>query len=182
AGIVDVKGKLHQKILSYEVIASDEDLPALVREYPYFLIALGQIQSAQKRVERFDDVKQLGAELPAIVSPLAYVSQHAVIHEGSIVMHNAFVNANAQIGRNCIINSAATIEHDTLIGDHCHISTGAIVNGDVRVGAGTFVGSNSVINQTLRIAPETVIGAGSVVVRPLDKAGTYAGNPARKIT
>ncbi len=49
-GIVDVPEKLHQKILSYEIIATDSDLPNLVREYEFFLVTTGQIKSPVKRI------------------------------------------------------------------------------------------------------------------------------------
>jgi FlaA1/EpsC-like NDP-sugar epimerase len=48
AGIVDLPEKLHQKILGYEVIATDEDLPRLADEYGNFLITLGQIKTPEK--------------------------------------------------------------------------------------------------------------------------------------
>ncbi len=75
AGIVDVSEKLHQKILGYEIIATDDDLPDLVKEYENFLITLGQIKSPEKRIRIFQALKESGAKLPIIVSPLAYVSR-----------------------------------------------------------------------------------------------------------
>jgi sugar O-acyltransferase (sialic acid O-acetyltransferase NeuD family) len=180
-GIIDIKEKLHQKIFEYEIIACDDDLSDLMREYEYVFLTLGHIKSAQKRIEKFKVLKQLGATFPVIISPLAYVSPHAQIHEGTIVMHHAFVNVSAFIGRNCIVNSGAIIEHDAYIGDHCHISTRTVVNGEVRVGERSFVGSNSVIKNTMSIVPDTIIGAGSVVIKPIDEAGTYGGNPAKRI-
>jgi len=73
AGIVDVPEKLHQKILGYEIIATDDDLPRLAEEYVNFLITLGQIKSPDKRIRLFDEVKRLGGRLPVIISPMAYV-------------------------------------------------------------------------------------------------------------
>lgn len=35
----------------------------------------------------------MGGKLPVIISPLAYVSKHAGIEEGTIVMHYALENA-----------------------------------------------------------------------------------------
>ena len=130
-GIVDVPEKLHQKILDIEIIATDDDLPGLVNEYENFLITLGQIKSPEKRIRLFEKVKELGGKLPVIISPFAYVSRHAGIEEGTIVMHYALVNAGAKVGKNCIINTKALIEHDAWIGDHCHIATGAVINGGV---------------------------------------------------
>ena len=82
AGIVDVKEKIHQKVLNYEVIGSDEDFERLVKEYKYFLITLGHIKSAEKRITLFDYLVKLGARLPVIASPTAYVSEHALVFAG----------------------------------------------------------------------------------------------------
>ena len=160
AGIVDVPEKLHQKILDYEIIATDDDLPDLVKEYENFLITLGQIKSPDKRTRFFEKLKKLGGRLPIIVSPVAYVSRHAGIEEGTIVMHYALVNAGAKIGRNCIINTKALIEHDAVIEDHCHIATDAVINGGVKVGAGTFFGSNSMTCEYIEIGGNCIIGGG----------------------
>jgi len=76
---VDVPEKLHQKILSYEIIATDDDLPRLVKKYENFLITLGQIKNPDKRIRIFQTLKESGAKLPVIISPLAYMSKHAEI-------------------------------------------------------------------------------------------------------
>jgi sugar O-acyltransferase (sialic acid O-acetyltransferase NeuD family) len=165
AGIVDLPGKLHQKNLGYKIIATDDDLPRLVNEYENFLITLGQIKSPEKRIRIFQTLKDLGAKLPVIISPLVYVSEHARIAEGTIVMHHALINAGAQIGKNCIINSKALVEHDAIIGDHCHIATGAIINGGVKVGPGTFFGSNAVSKEYIEIGENTVIGCGAKITK-----------------
>lgn len=165
AGIVDLPEKLHQKILGYEIIATDDDLPDLIKKYDYFFITLGQIKSPEKRIKLFEEVKKLGGRLAVIISPLAYVSRHARIGEGTIVMHYALVNAGARIGSNCIINTKALIEHDAVIGDHCHISTGAIINGGVKVGSGTFFGSNAVTREHIEIGENSIIGCGAKIIK-----------------
>lgn len=40
-GIVDIKEKLHRKVLGYEIIGSDEDIPRLARQFKYFFITIG---------------------------------------------------------------------------------------------------------------------------------------------
>jgi len=166
-GIVDVKDKLHHKLLGYEIIATDDDLPQLVNENTNFLITLGQIKSPEKRIKIFQILKESKAKLPVIISPLAYVSQHAQIKEGTIVMHHALINAGAKIGRNCIINNKALIEHDADIGDHCHISTSAVINGGTKVSDKSFIGSNAVTKEYIEIGEQTVIGGGIRVLRDL---------------
>jgi sugar O-acyltransferase (sialic acid O-acetyltransferase NeuD family) len=164
-GIVDQPEKLHKKILGYEIIATDDDLPRLVNEYENFLITLGQIKSPEKRIRIFQTLKESGATLPVIISPIAYVSKHAEIGEGTIIMHHALINAGAKIGSNCIINSKALIEHDAIIGDHCHIATGATINGGVKIGSGTFFGSNAVCKKYIEIGKNAVIGCGTKIIK-----------------
>jgi sugar O-acyltransferase (sialic acid O-acetyltransferase NeuD family) len=165
AGIVDLPEKLHQKILGYEIIATDEDLPRLANECEDFMITVGQIKSPESRVMIFRTLKKLGVKLPVILSPLAHVSKHARIEEGTIVMHHAMVNAGACVGRNCIINTKALIEHDAIIGDHCHISTGAVINGGVKIGSETFFGSNAVCREQIEIGKNVIIGCGATIIK-----------------
>jgi sugar O-acyltransferase (sialic acid O-acetyltransferase NeuD family) len=177
AGIVD-RQNIGKKVLGYTIIASDSELPRLAKEYRNFLVTVGHIESNEARTRFFDQLKKLGNTFPTIISPLAYVSKHATVGEGTVVMHNAFVNANAKVGKNTIINTAAIIEHDATIGDHCHVSTAGVVNGGCTIGDHTFVGSNAMIKQYLSIGDRVIIGASSVVLNNLERNGLYAGNPA----
>jgi sugar O-acyltransferase (sialic acid O-acetyltransferase NeuD family) len=160
AGLVGFVDEVGKRVLSYPVVGTDEDLPALLAAHPNALICVGQIKTPQPRIRLFERLQALGYQLPVIVSPHAYVSKHATIGAGTIIMHGAIVNAGASVGRNCIINSQALVEHDATIADHCHIATAAIINGEVRVGAGTFVGSNTTVRQCLEIGERCLIGMG----------------------
>jgi len=182
AGIIDIREKLGQEILGYKVIATDENLPELVGQYKYFLVTLGQITDSSRRHELFDQLRALKVRLPVIVSPLAYVSKHAQIGEGTIIMHQAVINAGARMGNNCIINSKALIEHDVEVQDHCHIATASVTNGGSVIGHHSFVGSQSVIHQNCFVAPFSIIGAGAVVSASIkESGGIYVGNPARNL-
>ncbi len=159
-GVVDNEKNIGETVLGYPVIGRDNDLRELRKKYRYALVSVGQIKSSTIRVKLFNLLKELGFELPVIISPFAYVSQHATIEEGSIVMHQALINANAKIGKNCIINTKALIEHDGIIEDNCHISTGAVINGGVVVKEGTFFGSNATCREYIEL--EGFIKAGSL--------------------
>ena len=162
-GIVDVKEKVGTKILGYSVMGTDDDLENLSNEYDYFLITLGQIKSADLRIKLFNKIKDLGKDLPVIISPRAYVSKHAEVEEGTIILHDVVVNAEVSIGKNCIINTKSLIEHDTQIGNHCHVSTAAVVNGECKVGNEVFIGSNATVFHSITVADKVTVGAGSVV-------------------
>jgi len=163
AGIVDIPEKQNQNVLGYPVMGSDADLAELIKSFPNVLITLGQIKSPIRRIELFTDLMQMGACFPLIQSPLAYVSPHSQVAEGTIVMHHALINAGARVGRNCIINNKALIEHDAVIEDHCHISTGAVVNGGAKIGSGSFFGSGAVSKEYTSIPSDSFIKANSLV-------------------
>ena len=165
AGIVLPTRGDHADIMGYPVIGADEDLPALLAKTPNAIVTVGQIKSAAIRIKLFELLKTHGAHLPIIQSPSSYCSKHAVIGEGTILMHGSMVNAGAQVGANCIINSQTLIEHDVEIADHCHISTGAKVNGSVRIGKETFIGSGSIVKEGVKIGAGVVIGAGQLILK-----------------
>ena len=157
AGLVGLPSEMHNLHFGYSVIATDDVLPQLKKEYSYAVITLGQILTPDSRIRLYQQALQYGFQLPVIISPTAYVSPHASLGSGTIIMHGAIVNAGATVGENCIINNRSLVEHDAVVENHCHISTGAILNGGVKIGAGSFIGSGSVIKEGV------VIGAGSVV-------------------
>ena len=167
AGIVQPVSNGREPVLGYPILGSDEDLPALLEQTRQALVTVGQINGPETRMRLFDQLKAQDAELPVIQSPTAYLSRHAQIGEGSILMHGTLANAGARIGSNCIINSRALIEHDVAIADHCHISTGALINGGVRVGEGCFIGSGAILKEGIEVGARALIGAGQTVLRDI---------------
>jgi len=162
-GIIDKSELCGKKILGYQIIGNDSELNNLVKQCKSALIAIGQIRSPSSRINLFDAVLRLGFILPSVVSPRAYVSQHASIGMGSIIMHDAIVNAGAMVGDNCIINTKSIVEHGAIIGDHCHISTNAVINGDVVIGNGSFIGSGAISKEGIKIDNNYFAKAGSVI-------------------
>jgi len=158
AGLVGMQKEMHTRHLGYEVIATDDDLPQLAMDYQYAFIVLGQIRTPDSRICLYQKATSLGFQLPVVVAPTAYVSRHATLGAGTIVMHSAIVNAGARVGNNCIINTRALVEHDVIVGDQCHISTGAIVNGSVNIGTGSFIGSGSIIKEGVMLGRECMVG------------------------
>ncbi|MDK2847426.1 MAG: hypothetical protein PWP34_779 [Desulfuromonadales bacterium] len=176
AGVLDLPERAGSKVLGYTVIGCDDDIPRLIEEgMNDYVITLGQIKSPDRRISLFREIKSRSGHLPAILSPLAHVSPHAAIGEGTIVMHGALVNAGARVGCNCTINSRALVEHDVQVDDHCHLSTACVINGSVRIGEGTLVGSGAVIRENIVIGPGCIIGAGALVRKSLSPGSLYVG-------
>jgi len=167
-GLIEKSESIFNESLGYAVIGTDDDLKVLRQQYKNALITVGQIKSPKIRIKLYQLLKELDFTLPVIVSSQAYVSKHAQIGEGSIIMHGVIINANAKIGNNCIINNRALIEHDAVIGNHCHIATGAIINGEVSVGNETFIGSGAVTKQCISIGNNCIVNAGIVLKRDVE--------------
>ena len=149
AGIIDKKELIGKEVLGYKVIGSDDDLKELFDRYKNAIVTVGQIQSPEIRIKLFTKLKDIGYNLPTIISPLAYVSKHALIREGTIIMHHVLINASAIVEKNCIINTKSLIEHDCVIESNCHISTASVVNGGTIVKEGTFFGSNATSKESI---------------------------------
>ncbi|RXJ92885.1 acetyltransferase [Malaciobacter molluscorum] len=160
-GIIDLKENIGKKVLGYEIIGCDDDLENIFKTCKNAIITIGHIKSNKVRINIYNKLKQIGFYLPMIVSPLAYVSKHSVIEEGTVIMHHCLINANVKIGKNCIINTKALVEHDVVVKDNCHISTASVLNGNVIIKENSFFGSNATSKQSIEI--DGFIKAGSLV-------------------
>jgi sugar O-acyltransferase (sialic acid O-acetyltransferase NeuD family) len=163
AGLIGLPQEVGNKSFGYEVIATDTQLGELVDQHQFALISIGQVQTAEHRIRLFSQAQDAGFAFPSVISPTAYVSPHASIGIGTLVMHGAIVNAGASVGKNCIINSNSLVEHDAQVEDHCHVSTGAIINGNTYIGLGSFIGSRAVIKEGISIGANSIVGMGLTV-------------------
>lgn len=161
-GILDKPEEVGKKVLSYQVIGTDDDIDKYV-DKAEFVITVGQIKSSTVRRQIAERVEKAGGRFATIIAPDAVVSKYATIEQGTVILHHCVVNADARIGSNCIINTMVNIEHDVEIGDFCHISTGTMVNGTVKIGSDTFVGSGSIIYNNIEIPGCSIIPAGTTV-------------------
>jgi len=174
-GLVGLAQEVGSSQYGYQVITTDLGLAELANKFVYALIAIGHIHSPAQRIRVYEQSLAAGFILPAVVAPTAYVSPHATIGAGTIVMHGAVINAGAIVGNNCIINNRALLEHDSKVADHCHVSTGAILNGDVSIGRGSFVGSGVIIREGISVGANSLIGIGLTVRHNLDENSKYIG-------
>lgn len=160
-GIVDNNIAV-RSLLGYSILGGDDCLAQLRASCDYLLVTVGQLKSAAVRSKLYDEGKSLGFQFPTVISPRAYVSKHAFIGEGTIIMHDALINTNAVVGNNCIINTKALVEHDAQVEDHCHISTSATINGGAVIRKGSFVGSNAVMRERVETREGDFIKAGTL--------------------
>lgn len=167
-GILDKRDKSLKDVLGYPILGSDDDIAKYVDKAD-FVITVGQIKSSSIRRRIADLVEKANGHFATLVASDAYVSKHAIIGEGTVIMHRAFINAGTVVGRNSIVNSMANLEHDVSVGDFTHISTGVMVNGEAKVGNDCFVGSGAVLFQGITIEDAIIVPAGSVVKLSIPK-------------
>jgi sugar O-acyltransferase (sialic acid O-acetyltransferase NeuD family) len=179
-GILDTSENVGKSVCGINIIGTDDDMILYVNK-ALFVISVGCVKDSSLRLQLYNKVKQSGGRFATVVASTAYVSKHAFIGEGSVVLHQSFVNADAKIGDNCIINTFANIEHDVRIGNHTHISTGVMVNGGCVIGQSVFIGSQSVIKQGIHISDNITVGASSYVNNSIYEKGIYIGIPVHKI-
>jgi len=107
------------------------------------------------------------------------------------------IQKDVVIGKNCKIQSHSFICELVEIGDNCFISHGVMFINDLfeaggpsggdrskwkrtKIGNHVSIGTNATI-LPVSIIDNSVIGAGAVVTKDIQIAGTYVGNPARRI-
>ncbi|MDR2085158.1 MAG: acetyltransferase [Bacteroidales bacterium] len=180
-GVLDMPDKIGSDVLGYPIIGSDEDI-SIYFDKALFLVTLGQINNPEPRKMLHCKITEAGGKFATIISPTAYVSKHAEIGEGTVVLHKAVVNAGVLIGKGCIINTCANIDHDSVVGDYSHISTGVMVNGNCRIGKEVFIGSQSTVANNISIVDNTVVSAGVFIAKNIVSSGTYVSeSKIRKI-
>ncbi|GIO19640.1 acetyltransferase [Oceanobacillus oncorhynchi subsp. incaldanensis] len=170
--------KNKKELMGLKVIGNFKDIINFIEDYHMFV----GIGNNQVRERIFKQLEEFGAVIPILIHPSAVLGTNVNIEKGSAVMAGAVINCDTQIGKGCIINSGSTIDHDNNIADFVHISPGAHLAGTVKIGLGSWIGIGATISNNLSIVDHCTIGAGSVVIRHLEKSGTYAGVPTRRIS
>jgi acetyltransferase-like isoleucine patch superfamily enzyme len=113
------------------------------------------------------------------VGPFTEIQKGVRIGARTRVQSHAFICELVTIGEDCFVGHGVMFINDTF-------STGGPARGDRKlwretvIGNRVSIGSNATI-MPVRIADGAVIGAGAVVTRDITTAGTYAGNPARRL-
>lgn len=117
---------------SDKAVGKLEDYRKLVDEYKNAIVAIG---NNKLRLEWLSKLKEVGYNLPSLISDKAYVSKDASVENGVIIEPMAVININASISRGSIISSGAVVNHNAIVNEGCHIDCNAVV------GAGTIVPS-----------------------------------------
>ena len=114
------------------------------------------------------------------IGPFVEIQRNVIIGARTRIQSHAFICELVTIGEDCFISHGAMFINDTF-------SSGGPARGDrskwksTTIGNRVSIGTNATIMPVI-ICDDVVIGAGSVVTKNITEPGTYAGNPAYKIS
>ncbi len=165
-----------EKILGSLVKGSFKDFTA--KKFNKAYIAIGD-NILRKKI--FNILKKNKIQIPNLISKDATVSKYLKIGIGNFINRKVFIGAETIIGNNNIINTGSLIEHQVKLGSNSHVGPSAIIGGHVKIGNNVLIGLGAKIINNVKICNNCTIGVGSVVTKSINKPGTYAGIPAKKL-
>ena len=121
------------------------------------------------------------ADCPAIVNPSSFVSPHASLGRGVLLMGMNAVNHGARLDDFVALDWQVTIGHGAHLGMAVFAGPGSRVAGDVSCGQEAYLGLGCQVIEQVRIGRESLVGAGSTVTRDIPDAVVAVGSPARVV-
>lgn len=170
-------------ILGVNYLGTDDILDSILDKNPNCkaVIAIGLIKISYLRNKVYEFLKDLGFELPIIISKNAILQEDVRIGEGTCVLDNALINADTKIGKCCIVGPGAIVEHHCTVGDFVTFATGSIFAAGSTIGDNSILSIGAIVVSHKNICSNCFIGAGSVAINDIKIEGTYFGLPARRI-
>lgn len=129
-------------------------------------------------VKIIEPVNLYGCELgeDVFVGPFVEIQSDVIIGDRTRIQSHSFICSNVSIGLDCFIGHGVMFTNDKFI--NRRLSKDFL---PTTIGNKVYIGSNATI-LPVNICDDVVIGAGAVVTRDITESGTYAGNPARKLS
>ena len=142
------------------LIGKTSDMVSFYPEYKLLLVTIGN-NTLRERL--YKEAASIGFSFPNIIHPSAYISPHANIGSGCVILNNAVVQNNAKCGDGCILNPGVELHHDSTIGSYCLIYTNSVVRSLTMVGDRVWIGSNVTITTSETVSDDTIIEDGKVI-------------------
>lgn len=99
------------------------DAEKFLKNYRNAVVALG---NAELRLGYIEELRAAGFQIPAIISPRAYVSKSAKIAAACVVEATAVVNANAALSEGVFVCAGAIVNHNSSVGKVCTLQCGSV--------------------------------------------------------
>ncbi len=176
--IVDYEEAWGEEVAGLKVLGGSQ----WIEDYNKELFVTCAIGKSSVRKLIYERISQMGnVRLPKLIDPTVRVDESVQVGEGSIICYNSIITVDINIGKGVLLNTGASVGHDAIIGDHCTMFTNAMAAGNTLLGEGCEIGSGAFILQGVKVCPGTVVAPVSSVLSNITEAGTYVGNPARRM-
>ena len=142
------------------VIGKTAEMASFYPEYKRLLVTIG---NNKLRERLYKEAATIGFTFPNIIHASAYVSPHAHIGSGCVILNNAVVQNNARCGDGCILNPGVELHHDSTIGSYCLIYTNSVVRSLTDVGDRVWMGSNATVSTSAMVSSDSRIEDGAVI-------------------
>ena len=120
-------------------------------------------------------------EIVSVVHATAWVSPHATVHPGAVILAHTSVGPGSTVGRGALLNTGASLDHESSLSDYASLGPGALTGGNVSVGERTMIGIQAGILQGVTVGSDCVVGAHSLVNSDLDSNIVAWGTPATTV-
>jgi sugar O-acyltransferase (sialic acid O-acetyltransferase NeuD family) len=181
-GLLDSVKPPGTEVLGYQVIGSDEDLPALVAGQicDGIIVAIGDNWVRSRMSAR---IKQMLPHIRFVsaLHPSAQIAMSSSVGPGTVIMAGVVVNPGCHVGESCILNTGSSLDHDSRMEDFSSLAPHAVTGGGVRIGACSAIAIGAVVSHSIRIGDNTVVGAGATVLRDIPDRVVAYGSPAKII-
>ncbi len=142
------------------VIGTLDELGKFFPEYRKLIVSIGNNQLRQSLYKK---AAAIGYSFPNIIVPSAYISPHAKLGEGCVILNNAVVQNGARVGSGTILNAGVELHHDCIIGNCCLIYSNSVVRFNARVGDRVKIGSTVSVSNSAVVPADSIIDDGCVV-------------------
>lgn len=141
------------------VIGKTAEMASFYPEYKRLLVTIG---NNKLRERLYKEPATIGFMFPNIIHLSAYVSPHAHIGSGCVILNNAVVQNNAKCGDGCILNPGVELHHDSTIGSNCLVYTNSVVRSLTHVGDRVCIGSTATVSTSAIVPDDAILGDGEV--------------------
>lgn len=121
------------------------------------------------------------AEFASIVHKSAWISPHATLQPGAVILACGVVGPGSTVGRGALLNTGASLDHESSLGHYASLGPGARTGGAVSIGERTMVGMHVTILQGTHLGNDVVVGAQSLVNSDVESNSVAWGVPAKVI-
>lgn len=142
------------------VIGKTSDMEKFFKEYKLLLVTIGNNILREKLYKR---AIAIGYTFPNIVVPSVYISPHAKLGTGIIILNNAVVQNGASIGDGTILNPGVEAHHDSTIGKYCLIYTNSVIRSLAHVSDRAWIGSTCTVSTGVEVGADAMVPDGCVV-------------------